>query len=102
MRTEYEIYMDFKRVEEQIERLRGIASKMSSLALDDLAGTLQNIGNSWKGDNADTYLTKGGKVKSDIASTADEIRNTADSIEAMAIRIRDAELKAIVIAETLL
>ncbi len=98
-KTEFEIYMDFQKVQLQIEELRNIASRMSSLADDDISGTISSIRGNWSGENADAFTAKGIKIQEKIGMTANDIRKAADTFETMAIRMRDAELANIRIAK---
>ena len=98
MRTEIEIYMDFNKVEKLIEKLRQIATSMDKLSEDGMGASLTELRRNWKGDNANTFTSKGEAVKTGLDRTVADIRNTADSLEKMAMRLRDAEIENIRIA----
>ncbi|WP_026517599.1 hypothetical protein [Butyrivibrio sp. MC2021] len=98
MKTEAQIYMDFKRAQAQADRLRQIASNMDNVAEDEMAGAISKVRSDWTGENADTYTSKADKEKTKVIKTAADVRRVADTIEAMAARIMQAELDAIRIA----
>lgn len=98
MKTAWQIQMDFKKAMDAAERLRSIARSMDDNA-GSLGGAINQVGNSWDGENSETYILKGRKVQENINTTADGIRKVAGAIEEIAIRTRDAELAAIAIAE---
>ena len=96
--TAWQIQMDFERAMKAAEELRGIAGSIDDNA-SNMGNTINSIDNSWDGDNSQAYIAKGNKVKNNITETARGIRSTANAIEEIAIRTRDAELAAIQIAE---
>ena len=100
MRTEYEIYMDFRKANEQVRLLRAIANRMNSLANEDLDKTLGSIRSDWTGDNAEKFDKKGKTVKGKINATAGTIITIANTIESIARRTYDTEIEAIRIAGT--
>ena len=99
MKTEYEIYMDFRKAVNQANRLRAIANNMSSLANDSMGGILNSIRSSWSGENADAFVYKGQNIQNRINSTANDLHKVANAIITIATRTRDAELAAIAIAK---
>ncbi len=96
--TAWQIQMDFEKAMRAAGELRGIARSMDSNA-ESMGNTINSIDTSWDGDNSQAYIAKGVKVKGNITETAAGIRKTAEAIEEIAIRTRDAELAAIQIAE---
>ena len=98
MKTQYEIYMDFRAAIDQVQELRSIASSMESISNDQLQGTLNSVARNWQGENAEAYLTKAQGVRNKILLTAADIRKVADTIEEIAQRTYDAEIRAIEIA----
>lgn len=95
-----EIRMNFRVANAMADRLDTLAKKMSSLANERYYGTLRNISNSWKGENAEAYLHKGEKVKDKMARTAADLRNAAATVRTIAKNTYDAEMRAYHIAQT--
>ena len=93
--TVEEIFINFQRAEEQVAKLRAIATKVESLGQDDMGGAIAKLKTDWTGENAEAFLLKAFKLQKKVNVTASQIRQIADTMEAMAKRIRDAELKAI-------
>ncbi|MCR4596565.1 MAG: hypothetical protein K5673_07260 [Lachnospiraceae bacterium] len=98
MKTVWQINMDFQKAMAAVERLNAIASGLESNA-DNLGTTIDSIDRNWDGENSEAYIVKGRKVQNNISLTAGGIRQVAATVEAIAIRTRDAELAAISIAE---
>ncbi len=99
MKTEYEIYMDFRRAMDQANRLKTIANNMSNLANDSMMSSLNAIRSSWSGENAEAFLNKGQSIQNRIELTAGDLYKVANAIITIAERTRDAELAAIAIAK---
>ena len=100
MKSEYEIYMDFNNAMEQVSNLRKISSEVTGIGNDDIGGTLTSIETNWTGENSEAYVAKGNTVKTKVVGTGGDIGKVADTIQAIATRIRDAELEALRIAES--
>ena len=98
MKTQYQIYMDFRAAKEQASKLRGIATSMETLADDSMADTLRSIQEAWTGENADKFLAKCTDEQRKIVETAGKLRNVADAIDTIAQRTYDAETAAIQLA----
>lgn len=99
MKTQYEIYMDFQKAMELVNRLRSMANKINSLADENFQGSLTRVKANWTGENAEAFLAKGGIVKNKVSATAQDILKTADAIAKIAERTKEAELAAITIAQ---
>lgn len=98
-KTLNEIRMNFRVANAMADRLQELAGKMSSLANERYYGTLRNISNNWKGENAEAYLRKGEKVKDRMSRTAADLRNAAETVRTIAKNTYDAEMKAWQIAQ---
>ena len=95
-----EIRMKFKAAMAMADRLQELAGKMRNLADERCYGTLRNISNSWKGENADAYLRKGEKVKEKMSRTASDLDNAAGTVRTIARNTYAAEMRAWEIAQT--
>ena len=100
MKSEYEIYMDFNNAMDQVGKLRKISGEVVGIGNDDIGGTIDNIETNWTGENSEAYVSKSKIVKGKVVSTGGDIGKVADTLEAIATRIRDAELEALRIAES--
>ena len=100
MKTEYEIYMDFRRAREQANELRVIANRMEHLSDAELGGTLRSIQQNWSGENAQKFNGKGVTLQRKINVTAADLRKVAATIDSIATRTYNNELNAVRIAKT--
>ena len=66
------IELNFRQAKRQAAQLENLAVRLERLARNDFNGTLQNIASSWKGESADAYLQKGGRLEDNMARTADD------------------------------
>ncbi len=98
MKSRRRIYMDFKKAMDAAKKLRNIAKSMNDNA-DSMDRAIRSIDNSWDGENSEAYITKGLKIKGNISTTAEGILRTAEAIEEIAERTKEAELAAIDIAD---
>lgn len=98
MKTQYQIYMDFRAAKEQAGKLRGIASSMETLANDSMADTLRSIQDAWTGENSEKFLVKCTAEQNKIIETAGKLRKVADAIDTIAQRTYEAETAAIQLA----
>ena len=99
MKTAEQIYIDFKAMEEQVEKLRHIAQQEEQVSSEGMKQVLGTIAQNWQGENADLFLEKAGITQEKISTQAAEINRIADTVEKIAINYRDAELAAIRVAE---
>ena len=89
-----EIYFNYNKAIEQANKLDGIAKRLSNSASQDVEKILNDVNNAWKSDSAPAYIKKGQKVETDMHTTANNIKNIAATIRAIAKRVLEAELEA--------
>ncbi len=99
MASRYQISMDFGQAKRKADELERIADELGRLAGTEFADTLNNLGNNWKGDNAQAYIQKGMSLKEKMENTAGSLRASASTIRTVAKNIYDAEMEALRIAE---
>ena len=97
--TYSEIQFNYSQAIKQASTLESIAKGLDKRANNDLSGILNNVNSAWKSDSAPAYISKGNKVKTDILTTAKNLRAIASSIRTIAKNVRDAELEALRIAQ---
>lgn len=100
MTSKWEIQMNFEAAIHQAESLEQVASRMKRVARQEMGGTLQELSYIWKGDNANAYRYKGERVQTQIQNTAEELEMIAGDIRRIAKRIYNAEMQALLIAES--
>ena len=98
MRTEHEIYMDFRRAVAQAEKLRMIAHRMRRVSQDEMEMTLRILRSCWSGMNSEIFQRKGQITQDEIMAIADHIQQAANVVEEIAHRTMVAEMQAIEIA----
>jgi WXG100 family type VII secretion target len=100
MATRASIEFDYQKAMQDANKVDDIAGRLSALATSKFDSTMQNLAANWKGDNASMYLNKGAKLEDNMKKTAGELRDIASAIRRIAKRVREAELKALEIAES--
>ena len=93
------IKIDFKKAKEMADKLDDVSDKLDKVANKDFESTIQNLMNSWKGDNAEKFLDKSSILQNHLNDNAKEVQKIADDLRKMAKRIYDAEMKALRRAE---
>lgn len=88
------IELNFRQAKAQAAQLENLAARLERLAKNDIETALQQISSSWKGESANAYLQKGGKLEENIVRTAADLKRTAQTIRSTAQRTYDAEMKA--------
>lgn len=99
MATKARIEFDFKKALKQASELERIADRIGTISRKNMQDTLQNVSGGWKGENAEIYLKKGEQLSEKIYTTADDLRQTAADIKAIAKKIYEAEMRALSIAK---
>lgn len=94
-----QIEMNYKKAIDQAKELERIAQNLTTQANGTYGNALSALAGNWKGTSADTYQTKANKVKNDVLKTAKELGEAAATIRSIAKRIRDADLKALEVAQ---
>lgn len=89
-----EIYFNYDKAIEQANRLDSVAKRLTTAASVTMVDILSDVHKAWKSDSAPAYIKKGEKVERDMDTTAKNLRGIAQTIRAVAQRIRDAELAA--------
>lgn len=92
------IDIDFEMMMMQANTLERIAEQMETLGSKSFETTLQSIAASWKGDNANLYLEKGEILKNNTITTAQNLRDIAQSLKARTKFLYSREKAAIEIA----
>ena len=89
-----EIYFNYNKAIEQANKLDDIANRLSNAASRDVEKILNDINTAWKSDSSSAYIKKGQKVETDMHTTANNIKNIAQTIRTIAKRVLEAELAA--------
>lgn len=98
--TVSEIMFNYNQAIRQAARLDEIAGKLEQIAAGKLENSLGALKNAWRCENASQFYGKMGQVQSDISGDAKAVRKVAENIRETAERIKEAELRALEIAES--
>ena len=94
MKSMTQINLDYAKAMRQAEQLEAVAHDLDSLANNDFQGCLHNVSANWKGESAQAYVRKGNKLKGDINTSANQLRQIASTIRRIAKRTRQADINA--------
>lgn len=98
MKTEFEIYMNFKKAEAQAENMRKFAQVLLDVAGNDVGQIIRQLRNNWTGDNSDKLMTKADVLRERMVNSAKELQELADVVIRIAEKTQKYELAAIGIA----
>ncbi|MCR4891179.1 MAG: hypothetical protein K5989_03205 [Lachnospiraceae bacterium] len=96
----YEIRMNFRAAKRIADNLQALGNKLRTVSEERYGGTLRNISNNWKGENATAYLNKGNVLKGKMTNTAGDLIKAAETIRTIARNTYEAEMNAYRIAST--
>ena len=99
MASKATIEFNYRKAKAQADKLDQLAGELSKLSSSEFSAAMQNVSSNWKGENASAYLAKGARLQGKMETTAKSLRGVASDIRAAAKRVRDADLKALAIAE---
>lgn len=94
-----EILMNYAQAKYQAQRLDDIADRIERLANSNMDSSLKTLQVAWKSDNSPQFYTKAETVRSAILTDAANIRKVAASIRATAEAVKNADLRALEIAQ---
>lgn len=92
------INMNYKKAMAKADELDELAASIAKMASSELGGAMQVISNNWKGESADIFINKGMSLQNQIVSTSKKLKETAAAIRNIANRTRNAELRALELA----
>lgn len=99
MASRQSIEFDFEQAKRQADELDSIAYNLKNLSNNKLNQSMQNLSQSWKGENATAYLKKGGILAKDILDSSSQLSDIANDIRTIARNTYETEMEAIRIAE---
>ena len=94
----YQINLDYNKALQQAAELEAIARELKNLADSEFHTCLEHVAANWKGDNAQEYIKKGQRLKSQMLTSATELNSVAKTIRSIAKRTRQADRNAYFIA----
>lgn len=97
-KTRKTILVEFRQVQEQTNALEECVMELNSIGkqLQDLTAGLRG---QWQGESADLYCQKCEALEGKLNRSAENLGKTSDAIKRAAKRYRDAELRAVELAE---
>lgn len=99
MKSMHEITMDFNNANTQADNLDAVAKDIDNMIKNEFDPCMTDIGKNWTGDNAEAYIAKGYKLKSQIEKSAANLRKTANTIRNIARNTYNAEKAAYELAQ---
>ena len=93
------IEITFSEAMNQASRIEACADEMSTVARSNLPGTRSDSNLAWQGSSANAYLSKVDLSGNNIQTTANRLYEIARTLRSVARAFRDAELRAIELAE---
>lgn len=95
MKSELQIFCDYKRALDKANLLLRIASNMEGIAQDKMVNQVNKITKYWSGEGQKIYTDKMRLAADDISETATSLRRVANTIKTIAQANYSAEMKAL-------
>ena len=87
--------MDFVKANNQADRLEELAAELRQLKDREYSDCMRQITAAWKSENAKAFLRKANRVGDRIGVTAEQLKQTAETIRRIAKRTYDTEMDAL-------
>lgn len=92
------INFDFNKARQQANEIENISDDLSCLISNEYNATIQGISTSWKGDSADIYMRKAYDMQRKLNETANQLKQTSESMRMIIRAVEIAEEKVIQLA----
>lgn len=97
-KTAKTILVEFRQVQEQAKSLEECAGDLKSIE-KQLQGVVDGLRGNWQGRSADLYCQKCEELSEKLTNSASKLEHISTAIGRAAYRYRDAELKAVELAQ---
>ncbi|MBQ7133480.1 MAG: hypothetical protein IJO20_03195 [Ruminococcus sp.] len=95
MKSEFQIFCDYKRAVDKANLLIRIASNMDDIAQEKMVNQTNRLSKYWSGEGKDIFTDKMRLTADDISETAKSLRSVANTIQTIAQQNYTAEMKAL-------
>lgn len=96
--SEYTINFNYNQAIQKAAEIESVANDLDA-AVDEINSAISILKGNWEGDNSQAFVAKCIKEREKILDTRKDIKSTASAIRQIAAEIREAELRALAIAE---
>ena len=98
MASRYQIQIHYQNALRQAAKLEQLADQLRTVADRKFAGAMEAVQTSWSGENAESFLLKGTRLKEKTIKTSNELRSAASSVRRIAENTYRAEMRALELA----
>ena len=98
-KSKYTITLDYNKAIKQADELGSISAELINLAEKKYEQSIRKLSGSWKGDNAEAYISKAEQLKKQMLETARKLNNASEAVRTIAKNTYDTEMRALEIAE---
>lgn len=95
MKSEFQIYCDYKRAVDKANLLLRIASNMEDIAQEKMVNQMNRLSKYWSGEGKDIFTEKMRLTADDMSETAKSLHTVANTIQTIAQANYNAEMKAL-------
>lgn len=95
MKSEFQIFCNYKRAVDKANLLIRIASNMDDMAQKKVVNQMNRLSKYWSGEGKDIFTDKMRLTADDISETAKILRSVANTIQTIAQQNYTAEMKAL-------
>lgn len=95
-----QIHINFEEALAVARQLEDLSADMERNVSRSMGDSMQDLSAAWKGESANAYLRKAEQLKGNVSTTSTNLREIAEDIRTTARQLKQAEMKAICIAQT--
>lgn len=93
--TRTEIYFNYLHTRRSANKLRSVSKKLRRIAGDEIEESIKNVERNWTGESSGCFVGKCREFSEKISNEADSLERSAETIENIALRTYNTEMKAL-------
>mgnify|MGYP002767416894 FL=1 len=93
--TRTEIYFNYLHTRRSANKLRLVSKKLRRIAGDEIEESIKNVERNWTGESGGCFVGKCREFSEKISNEADSLERSAETIENIALRTYNTEMKAL-------
>ncbi len=93
--TRTEIFFNYLHTRRSANKLKTVSKKLKRIAGDEIGESIKNVENNWNGESGGCFVGKCREFSEKISNEAASLERSAETIENIALRTYNTEMKAL-------